>query len=414
MPHFSYNARSRAGEKTSGVIEAVDRHSALLQVERMGLVPVSVEEQSAKTKSLAGAKSKPLFTMWHGKAERMKMSELLVFTTELSDLLSSGMTLGSALNSLANRRTGRAEDKIVAGLRDDIVRGTSLSDAMANYPATFSGLYISMIKAGEASGALNEVLRRLVTHYEKIQELKEKVIMALVYPLIVVFFGIITLIFSMLFVIPKFKVMFEQMEQALPLPTRILIASSAWIARYGVFVLIAIAVGVIFFNRAVKTNKGRMVWDGLLLRLPLIKGIVASSIYANLARTLGSLLTNGVPVLQALSILEKTVGNAVIGNEIRKAKERVTDGTSISGPLAAGKILPSIMTDMMAIGEQTGDMPGALGHVARRYEDELDRSVKLFTTAIEPILIVVVAVVVGFIAVSILMAVFSMTNGLGV
>jgi type IV pilus assembly protein PilC len=148
--------------------------------------------------------------------------------------------------------------------------------------------------------------------------------------------------------------------------------------------------------------------------MPLVKGIVTSGILANLARTLGTLLANGVPVLQALGIVEKTVGNAVISRELRKARDRVTDGTTISGPLAAGKVFPPMMTDMLSIGEQTGDMTGALTHIARRYENELDRNVKIFTTALEPILIVMVAVLVGFVAISILMAVFNLTNGLNV
>ena len=159
---------------------------------------------------------------------------------------------------------------------------------------------------------------------------------------------------------------------------------------------------------------GRRLWDRFVLRVPLIRGIVSASIYANFSRTLGTLLVNGVPVLQALGIVERTTGNSVIGDEIHKARDRVTDGTTISGPLAAGKVLPAMMIDMLAVGEQTGDMPGALTHIARRYENELDRNVKIFTTALEPILIVIVAVMVGFVAVSILMAVFNLTNGLNV
>jgi type IV pilus assembly protein PilC len=170
----------------------------------------------------------------------------------------------------------------------------------------------------------------------------------------------------------------------------------------------------VVIHRAVKTDKGQLWWHGILLRMPLVKGIVACGVYANFARTFSVLLRNGVPVLQALEIVERTVGNAVIGRELHNARDRVTDGTSISGPLAAGKVLPAMFTDMLAIGEQTGDMPSALTHIARRYENELDRNVKIFTTALEPILIVGVALAVGFVAVSILMAVFSLTNGMGV
>jgi type IV pilus assembly protein PilC len=184
--------------------------------------------------------------------------------------------------------------------------------------------------------------------------------------------------------------------------------------HYGLFVLIAALFVGAAFKRWSRTPPGRRQLDSLLLKTPLIRSVVASGTFANFSRTLSTLLSNGVPALQALTIVEKTVGNVVISEEIRNARDRVTDGTTISGPLAAGGVFPAIMTDMLAIGEQTGDMPGALTHIARRYENELNRNVKVFTTALEPILIVVVAVMVGFVAISILLAVFNLTNGLNV
>lgn len=410
MTAFAYTARSRSGEKLEGVIEATDRRAALKDLERLGHVPVSLTEAGAAS---AEAPKQSRFTLTR-RTDKMSTRELLIFTTELSDLLASGMRLGPALNTLSSRESGRAGDRVIAEVRDEIVQGANLSDALARRPKTFSGLYVNMIRAGEASGALPEVLHRLVAHYERVQEVKEQVIMALVYPLIVVVLGAATLAFSMVYVIPKFKMIFAQMGEALPLPTRILIASSDWLARYGLFMLVGIGIGAVLASRVVKTSRGSVLWHGVLLRLPLVRGVVAAAIYANFARTLGTLLSNGVPVLSALGIVEQTVGNVVIAREIRKARDRVTDGTTISGPLAAGRVFPLIMTDMLAIGEKTGDMSGSLTHIARRYENELDRNVKIFTTALEPILIVLVALMVGFVAVSILMAVFNLTNGLDV
>jgi len=410
MPAFAYTARTRSGEKIDGVVDASDRRAAVAAIESRGQIPISMSDKAVASPS----ERKAIHFSWGGRRDRMGTKDVLIFTTELSDLLASGMTLGNALNSLARRRTGRTGDSIIAALRDGIVQGAGLSDALARHPRTFPHLYVNMIRAGEASGALDEVLRRLVAHFERIQDTKEKVVMALVYPMIVMVLGAATLIFSMLYVVPKFKTIFENMGQALPLPTRILIGSSTWLAKYGWIALIGMGIAGVLINRAIQTERGRLAWDGFLLKIPLVRGILASGIYANFARTLGTLLANGVPVLQALGIVEKTVGNTVIGAEIHKARDRVTDGTSISGPLAAGKVLPEIMTDMLAVGEQTGDMPGALSHIARRYENELDRNVKIFTTALEPILIVVVAVMVGFVAISILMAVFNLTSGLNV
>ncbi|MCE9615334.1 MAG: type II secretion system F family protein [Lentisphaerae bacterium] len=414
MPTFTYSARTKAGQKVEGTVEANDRRAALALIEAQGRMPVSVSEQAAaKSKAAAGKPSRGKLTVRRGPV-RMSGREVLVFTTELSDLLASGMTLGNALNTLGNRRSGRPADVVIQGLRDEIIRGTSLSDALSRHPDSFANLYVSMIRAGEASGALAEVLTRLVEHFERVQETKEKVVMALVYPLIVLVMGFATLIFSMVYVVPKFKVVFEQMGQTLPLPTRMLIGISAWLLHYGWAALIVLVILGVLAQRAVKTPRGRRIRDAFLLRVPLVRGVVASGIYANFARTLATLLSNGVAVLQALGIVEKTVGNVVIGEEIRKARERVTDGTTISGPLAAGKVFPELLTDMLAIGEQTGDMAGSLTHIARRYENDLNRHIKIFTTALEPILIVFVAVMVGFVAISILMAVFSLTNGLNI
>jgi len=409
MAVFAYTARSKTGDKISGTVEAADRRAALLQIERMGHLPVSVRDAAAAVQPTEAKGQSP----WHLTRTSMTMRDVLVFTTELSDLLASGMTLGNALNCLAGRKTGKIGDKIITELRDDIIRGSSLSDALSRHPSTFSKLYVSMIRAGEEGGALDEVLRRLVEHYERVQETKDKVVMALVYPMIVLLMGAVTLVFSMVFVIPKFKQIFDNIGQTLPLPTRMLIAGSGWVTRYGLVALAFLVIAGVMANRAVKTEQGRFWWHGLLLRMPLIRGIVASGTFANFARTLGTLMGNGVTVLKALSIVEKTVGNVVIEKELRNARDRVTDGTTISGPLAQGKIFPVMMTDMLAIGEQTGDMNGALKHIARRYESDLDRNIKIFTTALEPILIVLVALMVGFVAISILMAVFSMTNGLG-
>ena len=217
MASFVYVARSRAGERVEGRVEANDRRAALLQIERLGQVPVSVTDASAA--KAPRPHSGPRFS-WRLRPNRMSRREMLVFTTELSDLLASGMTLGNALNCLANRRTGKAGDATIAALRDDIIHGASLSDALSKHPETFSTLYASMIRAGEAGGAIAEVLQRLVAHYERIQETREKVTMALVYPMIVLGMGTLTLIFSMVWVVPKFEVVFRDMGKALPLSDR--------------------------------------------------------------------------------------------------------------------------------------------------------------------------------------------------
>ncbi|MEI8352425.1 MAG: type II secretion system F family protein, partial [bacterium] len=325
----------------------------------------------------------------------------------------SGLGL-SMVQGFVEQSGGKKFGRIISEVLSRVKSGQSLANSLDKFPKVFDQLFINIIKVGEASGALAEVMTRLVEHYERLQDLKEKVVMALVYPAIVLFMGFATMIFSMVFVIPKFSSIFLELGSTLPLPTRMLIGLSNMLLKYGWLALAGLVAGGIGLNRALQTPAGKLRWHRMQLKTPFIRGIVAASTYANFARTLGTLLNNGVPALQALTIVENTIGNVVIAAEIRNARDRVTDGTTISGPLAAGKVFPPLMTDMLAIGEQTGDMAGALKHIAHRYENELNRNVKLFTTALEPILIVVVALLVGFIAVSIVMAVFNVTNGLGV
>ena len=446
MAQFRYIAKSRTGERQEGLLEAPDKRALLVLLGRKGLVPISVSDAPAakpapaepaeKSKPAAKPPAKPpakpaaaaagaqpggkgtparkwfRFERSVRARTRMKMAELLLFTNELSDLLASGMTLGAALHSLALRQTGKAQDRIVTDLRDEIVSGSSLSAALARWPDSFPTLYVSMVKAGEASGQLPGVLERLVKHYERALAAREKVSMALVYPLIVTLVGFGAMIFMMTFVIPRFSAMFAELGGTLPLPTRILIGLSGGLLKYGWVLVIGLLFVVAAVRRALKTPAGREWKDKLLLRLPVAGNIIRANAFANFAHTLGTLLANGVQVLQALSIVEHTVGNSIIARAIREAKDRVTDGSTISRPLSQDGVFPRLLTDMLAIGEESGDMSSALEHIGRRYDSELDRAVKLLTTILEPVMMLLIALGVGFVAISMLMAVFDLTSGL--
>ena len=372
---------------------------------------------SSSAKKPSNSKSESFWKMSIGSTKAsadMKSVEVLLFTSELADLLEAGMTIGQALNALSNQgEEGSARRRICRDLCDRIVRGENFSDALAQHPKTFPPLYSNMIRAGEASGALVEVLRRLGDHYERYDNMKGKIKGALSYPVIVLVFGVLAVIGALVWIIPKFENVFASMGATLPLPTRILIAMSDAVINYGVFMLIGLVIAVVLFGRWKNTPKGRFVIDGWKLKMPLISGIVAAGAYSSLAYTLKTLLSNGVNVLQALKISEETCGNAVIADALKNARLRVTDGTSISGPLASSGAFPRMMTDMLAVGEQAGNMIGSLEHIGKRYQKDMDRNIVMFTNALEPILIVLIAVVVGFIAVSILMAVFKVASQLG-
>ena len=407
MASFEYKAVDRSGNRSEGVIDATDRRTAQRMLERQGRIPISLRESAKKESSAKGE----WWKLTASTGTKMSQREVMLFTEELADLISAGMTLGNALNSLAGDATPTG--RTAADLRDRIIRGESLSDAVRAHPETFPPLYGNLVKAGEASGALSEVLQRLIEHYERMHSMRGKITQALTYPVIVLLLGIVTVIFAMVKIVPQFISVFANMNVALPASTRFLIAASDFFRHNGLLVAAGAACLGVLVSRFAKTDRGMRVIDRLKLRMPLVKGIVANGIYASFARTLQTLLSNGVSVINALRITEETVGNSVIADELRHVRERVTDGTTISGPLAAGGVFPKMMTDLLAIGEQTGDMPSALGHSGRRYESEMDKNIKVFTAALEPILIVFVAAIVGFIAISILSAVFKVSSGIG-
>ncbi|MBR6021301.1 MAG: type II secretion system F family protein, partial [Kiritimatiellae bacterium] len=343
---------------------------------------------------------------------RMKNAQLLLFTGELVDLLSSGMTIGAALHALSHRKTGKAQDVIIPALRDDIVGGASLSSALAKWPESFPELYVSMVKVGEASGQLPAVLQRLQGHFERTQAAREKVSMALVYPAIVALVGVGAIIFMMVFVIPQFTRMFEELGGTLPLPTRMMIGMSRGLVRWGWLLALGLVVGGFAFREFLKTPGGRAWKDRVVLRLPAVGGIVRAGAFSNFAHTLGTLLSNGVQMFPALAIVENTVGNSVIAAAVRETRDRVADGSSLSRPLAQNGVFPKMLTDMLAVGEETGDMATALDHIGKRYDNELDRAVKLLTTLLEPFMMLFIALGVGFVAVAMISAVFEMTSGL--
>ncbi|MDF7800743.1 type II secretion system F family protein [Pontiellaceae bacterium B1224] len=412
MAHFKYIGRSKKGERVEGVVESNDRAGAVRVIESMGHIPVSVSETTKTVKQEADGGKRFKFELGFKRKAKMKVQDLLLFSRELSDLVASGMTIGRALHTLAARKDESAVGQIVTILRDEIVQGTSLSDALELFPTTFSSLYVNLVRAGEASGNLPGALENICIHYERVHEAKGKVVAALVYPMIVLIVGGLAVIFLMAVIVPKFAVTFDEMGAELPGPTLALMAISNFVTRYGIIVAAVIFAGVIGFKKWVSHGQGQKIWHRTQLRIPILGDIITANAYAHFSRTFGTLLRNGVSVLPALGIVQKTIDNVVISSEIGKARERVTDGASISKPLAQGKIFPRLLIDMLAVGEETGDMAGCLTHITRRYDAELDRMVRTCTTVLEPLLLVFVALIVGAIAVSLLLPVLTLTDNL--
>jgi type II secretion system protein F len=404
MPTFQYKAKTQAGQLVNGTLNAGDRRTAMAELGRRGYFPLSVDvtESEADKRKIGGS-----------FAGRVSSRDVLMFTQQLSSLLRSGMSLSEAIGVLERRSQKKAFATVLAGLHNDIVQGETLSSALAKNPRLFSRFFVNLVKAGEASGTLDEVLIRLGKHQEQASEIREKVVGALIYPVIVVLAGIGAVIFFMTFMVPRFVVMFREMKTTMPLPTQVLIAISDAFSAYWWIGAAAIVAIVVIIRQKSRSPEGRMALDAVKLKLPVVGGIVEANAFGQFARTLATLLENGVPVLTALQIVEDTMTNRIIANEIREARTRVTDGTSISQPLAKGKIFPPLLLDMLAVGEESGEVVPALKNIADMYEQELSHKIKIFTTLLEPAIIIFMALMVGSIVFSILTAVFDITSSIG-
>jgi type IV pilus assembly protein PilC len=425
MAQFSYKARRRSGEVVQGVLDAPDRAGALLQVEKLGLFPVAMDATrggsapAAADKPGAAAASTNVSNLmpaavrqFLNRKRKPKLQELATYTQQLSNLLQAGMPLTVALNSMTHLESKGIPPDISRQLKQDVMEGKSLSEAMRKQPHIFSELHINMVRAGEQSGALVDVMRRLATHYERFAEVSAKFSSALIYPAIVMCVGVVIVIFFMTFMLPKFLQIFEGLKIELPWATRLLIGISHAFSGYWWVMILVVIAGVILWQRYKSTAEGKRKIDEWKLSAPVLGKVNRLNIFGQVARVLSTLLVNGVPVLTALQITEQIVSNSVVKEAIAKTRDAVTDGKSLAQPLAQSKIFPQLMIDLIKIGEETGDVPGALKNVAETYESELAIALRLMMNLIEPLLIIVMAVMVGFLLFSVLSAMFQITSSL--
>ena len=421
MPQFAYKARRRSGEVVQGVLDVPDRAAALMQIERLGLFPVMVDGSKGAAAAVADkpadrASAKPgLFSGTRKRRKRKpKLQELATFTQQLSNLLKCGMPLTVALQSMTHLESKGIPSDVSKDLKQDVMEGKSLSDAMTKQNDVFSDLYVNMVRAGEQSGALVEVLKRLANHYERFAEVQSKFISALIYPAIVACVGIVIVIFFMTFMLPKFMTIFEGLKVPLPWATQMLMNVSHFFGSLFNWIMIGLVlvVLVILFVRFKSTPEGKRRLDSLKMNAPVLGKAVRLNLFGQFARTLSTLLINGVPVLTALKITEEIVPNTVVKQAIARTREEVTDGKTIAQPLARSKLFPQLMIDLLKIGEETGDVPGSLQNIAETYENELTIQLRVMTNLIEPAMIIIMAVGVGFLLLSVLSAMFAITSNI--
>lgn len=407
MPSFSYTAIDARGSEKSGLLDAPNADQAIASLKAKGLFPTGVTQGQA-TRAASGvaatapAAKRPARQLRIPFLSPVSAKELSAFTRQLATLLHAGMPLLRGLEVLAKQEKNSAFQEVITAIGENIRSGGTLSEAMAQHPKVFDRLFVNMIKAGEAGGVLDVVLERLARFQEKSLRLKGKVTSAMVYPLIVMAIAVIILAGLLVFVVPKFKQIFADLLKGAPLPplTQFVLTVSDAVREH---FLITLGVGAALwfaFSAFKKTPGGKRLLDTMLIRLPPFGDLFLKALVARFSRTLGTLLSSGVPILQALTITRDTSGNARVAEAIDFVHDRVKEGDPVSRPLESAKVFPPMVTSMIDVGEQTGQLPEMLTKIADIYDEEVDNAVAGLSSLIEPILIVFLAVVVGTIVIA--------------
>ena len=396
MALYTYKALDQQGEIVQDKTEGSGTMAVASELRKQGLLVIDVKEQSVAKKDILAP------------FKRIKLSDLVVFSRQLATMINAGLPIVRALYVLSEQTENPKLKDVVVAVRKDVEAGLSLSEALEKHPDAFSRLYVEMVKAGEIGGLLDGVLLRIADQLEKDQDLRRKIRSALTYPVVVLILAILAASFMLIFIVPVFAKMFQDLGGTLPLPTRIcMLLSDILTSFWGILVYAAMGAGVYLFFRWKKTERGRKVWGRAVLRIPAkIGDVVQKAVLARFARTLGTLSAAGVPILQAIEITATSSGNWVVENALLKSRDAIREGIPIYKPLEEEPVFPPMVTRMIAVGEETGDIDGMLTKIAEFYESEVDAAVKALTSIIEPLMIVVVGSIVGGIVISMYLPMF--------
>jgi general secretion pathway protein F len=394
MPIYSYRSSTMDGTIVEGAVEAPDEKSAIEKIKDKGVIPLKVTMPRERIKWRIRLKS--------------STGDLLAFSSELSVLLGAGLPLDRSLNILSEISENRQMKGVIRSVVESIRGGGSFSEAIQQHPDVFPRFYVNMIRAGEAGGVLDIVLDKLNEFLEATKELKDHVVSAMIYPAILIVTGGLSVIILLTFVLPKFSVIFAELGSSLPLPTQILLSfSNALQMTWWIILLILIALGM-YFRSQLRTDRGRYRWD--VFKLRMMGDVIRKMETARFCRTLGTLLKSGVPLLQSLNNAKDVIGNQAIALPIETVLKGAKEGKGISAPLTAANVFPPLALSMIRVGEETGQLDAMLLRVATAYEKSLKEAVKRFVSFLEPVVILIMGLVIGFIIVSMLMAIFSITD----
>jgi type IV pilus assembly protein PilC len=430
MPKFNYVAMDAHGKETKGTLEVASQNEAIGRVKEMGLFPTKIVEldkakEKSKDKPEAKAKApKPkkkgggmnINIKIPGLSGKVKSKVLTTFTRQLATLVDAGLPLLRGLRVLEKQEKNPTLKNIISELALAIEGGSTFSESLAQHPKVFNRLFVNMVKAGELGGVLEVVLNRLSEFMEKAQKIKGKVIAAMFYPVAVMIVATVILMILMVKVVPSFRQVFEGSlgeGRQLPAFTRLVLDISAAIKDHLLTTLSVVAVVVVLLNIFVRTKFGRHVWDKFKLKMPVIGPVVTKVAISRFTRTLGTLVSSGVPILQALTIVKETAGNVIISNAVSSVHESVKEGETITAPLEASSIFPPMVISMVDVGEQTGALPEMLLKIADNYDDEVDNAVAAMTSLLEPIMIVFLAIIVGSIVIAMFLPLIDLMNSMG-
>lgn len=402
MAVFKYVAKDPAAKTVGGKISAESQAAVIEELRKRKLVVISVKEVK---ESASGGK------LFSGK--KVKVEDLVIFSRQLATMVDAGIPLMQSLDALQEQIENASFKKVIAGIRDDIEVGSSLSQSFGKYPQIFDTLYINMVKAGESSGMLNIILERISSYLEKSLSLQRKIKSAMIYPSIVISMAVLITTFLLVKVVPTFSNIFDMLGQDLPLPTKILILVSNIVRKgllYAVVILFVLSVAI---NRYLRTEQGRLFFDRLTLRLPVVGQLFRKVAVSRFSRTLATLIQSGVPILASLEIVGKTSGNKVLEIAVNNVRSNVREGESIAAPLIKSGVFPPMVTRMIAVGEQTGELEKMLTKIADFYDEQVDVAVAGLTSMIEPLIIAVLGIVVGGIVVALFLPILKITSIIG-
>jgi len=395
MPSFAYTARTIGGELRSATIDAASKDDVIAQLRRQRLTLVKIEDESRKKQKRLG---------------RIKTRDIVIFTRQFSTMINSGLPLVQALDILSKQTDNKALASVTRDVVFDVESGHTLADALRKHPKAFSDLYVNMVAAGEAGGILDTILMRLATFMEKNDALVRKVKGAMIYPGVIMSVAFIAVTTLLLFVIPVFQKMFGSVGLALPMPTRIVIGASDLLKSYWWLMGGVGTAAVMFLAKYYRTPDGKLRIDRMLLRVPILGDVLRKSAVSRFTRTLGTLISSGVSILDGLEITAKTAGNRVIQDAIMASRASIAGGDTIAQPLAKSKVFPPMVISMISVGEQTGGLDEMLSKIADFYDEEVDAAVTGLLAALEPLMIVFLGVVVGGMVVAMYLPIFDMIN----